>query len=462
MNNNTIIGDRAVVLGASMAGMLAARVLTEAYSEVVVVERDELPPAPTQRRGVPQGRHIHGLLGRGQQILEELFPGFTTDLVSRGVPTIDQLGEARLYLSGHRLRQARGGGVVVSASRPCLEGYVRERVRSLPAVTFADRCNAFGFATTLGGAAVTGARVIRRADSSPAEVLDADLVVDATGRGSRTPDWLDSLGYGRPTVDTVAADIAYATAILRLRPGALGNDRAVIAPPAPGHTRGGALAAIEGERYILTLMGILGDRPPTTPAGFLEYARSLPFADIYDAVHDAELLDNPHAMRFPASVRHRYERMPRLPDGLLVIGDALCSFNPIYGQGMGVAAIEATVLRHHLGKGRPPRPRKVLREMARAIDVPWNLATGADLAFPGVEGDRTTKVRIGNAYIPRLHAAAAHDTKLGVAFLRVAAMLDRPETLVRPDIAARVLSHALRRRPDATRTASPSHEAKPS
>lgn len=436
---DTRIGDRAVVLGGSMAGLLAARVLSEAYGEVIVVERDALPVAAAQRRGVPQGRHIHGLTGRGQQVLEELFPGFGADLVGLGAPTIDQLGEARLYLGGHRLRQAAGGGAVVSVGRPCLEGYVRGRVRALPGVDFAERCDVLGFATTPDGAAVTGARVIRRADSSPEEVLGADLVVDATGRGSRTPRWLDALGYGRPAEETVAADIAYATALLGLRPGALGHDLAVIAPPAPGHTRGGALAAIEGDRHILTLMGILGDRPPTRPAEFVDYAKSLQHPDIYDAVHDADLLEHPVAMRFPASVRHRYERMPRLPSGLLVIGDALCTLNPIYGQGMGVAAIEALVLRRYLDGGRVPRPRKVMREMARAVDMPWEMAVGADLAFPGVEGTRTVKVRAGNAYMRRLQAAAAHDATLGAAFLRVAAMRASPGTLLRPGIALRVL-----------------------
>jgi 2-polyprenyl-6-methoxyphenol hydroxylase-like FAD-dependent oxidoreductase len=437
-------GDHAVVLGGGMAGLLATRVLADAYRTVTMVERDELSTVDMPRRGVPQGRHIHGLNGRGQQILDELFPGFTADLVARGVPAIDLLGGARLHFNGYRLRQAKGGLVVVSASRPCLEGYVRECVRSLSGVTIADRCDVLGLATSPDGGRVTGARVIRRADGGPEETLEADLVVDATGRGSRTPRWLEILGYGRPTDDKVAADVAYASGTLRLRPGVLGDDLAVITAPTPGRTRGAALAAIEGDRYILTLIGILGDRPPTTPKDFPAFAKTLQFPDIYDAIRGAEHLDDPVAYRFPASVRQRYERLPRLPDGLVVIGDALCSFNPIYGQGMSVAAVEALTLRRHLDGGREPRPRKVMRDLARAIDVPWDMAAGGDLSFPGVEGHRNAKVRIGNAYIPRLHATAVHDAKLAAAFFRVAGMLDRPENLFRPAIALRVLSHALR------------------
>lgn len=442
--NDKQSGDHAVVLGGGMAGLLAARVLADVYLSVTVVERDELPAAAAPRRGVPQDRHIHGLIGRGQQILDELFPGFTPDLVAQGVPTMDQLADARLYLSGYRLRQAKSGSRVVSASRPCLESYVRERVRSLPGVTVADHCDVLGFTATPDGGRVTGARVIRRADGSPEETLDADLVVDATGRGSRTPRWLESLGYRRPTEDKVAADVAYASGTLRLRPGVLGNNRAVIAPPTPGHPRGGGLVAIEGDRYILTLMGVLGHRPPTTPDGFLGYAKSLQFPDIYDAIRDAEPLDDPVAYRFPASVRHRYELLPRFPDGLLVIGDALCSFNPIYGQGISVAAIEALALRRHLNRGRAPRPQKVMRDIAQVVDVAWEISAGGDLAFPAVEGTRNLKVRMGNGYIARLHAAAAQDARLAVAFLRVGGLLERPETLFRPGIALRVLSHALR------------------
>lgn len=272
--NDEKFGEHAVVLGGSMAGLLAARVLADAYAHVTVVERDELSTEATQRRGVPQGRHIHGLIGRGQRILEELFPGFTDDLMAQGTPTMDPLRDARLYLSGHRLQHADSGQVVVSASRPCLEGYLRERVRALPGVNFVDRCDVLGVTTTPDHRRITGARVIRRADGSAEEILPAELTLDATGRGSPTPRWLESLGYGRPPEQKVAPDIAYATGTFRLRPGALGPDRAVIAPPAPGHTRGAGLAAIEGDRYIVTLMGILGDHPPTMPEGFVEYAKS--------------------------------------------------------------------------------------------------------------------------------------------------------------------------------------------
>jgi 2-polyprenyl-6-methoxyphenol hydroxylase-like FAD-dependent oxidoreductase len=459
MNDNTI-GDHAVVLGAGMAGLLAARVLADAYHRVTVVERDKLSISAEPRRGVPQGRHIHALIARGQQALDELFPGFTDEVTARGAPTMDQLRDARLFFSGHRLAQATSGVVVLSASRPCLEAHVRERVRSLPRVTFADRRDILGLVTTPDGRRVIGARVIPRADGGTEETVHTDLVVDATGRGSRLPLWLQDLGYGRPTEEKVTAGVAYATGIFRLRPGALGHDKAVIAAPSPAQLRGAGLALIEGQRHVVTLMGMLGDRPPTDLAGFFDFAESLHIPDIHDAIVDAEPLDELVGFSFPASIRRRYERMGRFPDGLLVAGDGICSLNPIYGQGMSVAAIEALVLRKHLNSGVEPRPREILHDFAKAIDTPWEMATGADLAIPGVHGRRNAKTRMANAYIPRLHAAAAQDAGLAAEFLRVAGLVEPPAALFRPGVVGRVLRHCLRN-PRESRPESLGHTSDP-
>ena len=432
------IGDRAVVLGASMAGLVAARALADAYAQVVVVDRDELPETAMHRRGVPHGRHAHALLARGQQALEELFPGLTAELIAQGVPAGDLLANGRWYVSGHRLRQVNIGLVSLSVSRPLLEGYLRARVRALPNVAFLESCDILGLTATPDGRRVSGARV-RRADGSAGEVLGADLVVDATGRGSRTPIWLEALGYARPETEQVRVGLGYATRTYRLPPDALDGDLAVLDATTPDHPRGGALLRLEGDRWMVTLAGMLGDHPPIDPDGFLDFARSLRFPDIYQAVRDAEPLDDPVGFRFPASVRHRYERLDRFPDGLLVVGDAVCSFNPIYGQGMSVAALEALTLRRHLQLGAVPQPRRFFAEVARVVDVPWDIAAGGDLVFPGVPERRPLKVRLVSAYLARLHAAAAHDADLAGAFLRVAGLVAPPGSLLRPGVAARVL-----------------------
>jgi hypothetical protein len=259
------VGDRVVVLGASMAGLLAARVLADAFAQVTVVDRDQLPKGSAQRRGVPQGDHLHALLARGQQALEELFPGLTAALVAQGVPAGDMLANARLYLSGYRLRQAHTGLVLLCASRPVLEGHVRARVRELANVAFLDSCDIMGLAATPDGRRVTGARVQRREGGNAEEVLGADLVVDATGRGSRTPPWLETLGYARPVKDEVRIGLGYATRNYRLPRGALGGDLAALHGLTPQHPRGGALQVLDAGRLMVTLGGVLGDHPPHRP-----------------------------------------------------------------------------------------------------------------------------------------------------------------------------------------------------
>jgi 2-polyprenyl-6-methoxyphenol hydroxylase-like FAD-dependent oxidoreductase len=452
---STRLEQRAVVLGGGMAGLLAARVLADAYGEVTVLDRDELAPRHTQRRGVPQGRHIHALAARGQEVLEELFPGLTAELMAHGAPVGDMLNDARLYFSGHRLRQAASGMVLLSASRPFLEGHVRARVRAMAGVTVAAPCDIVGLAATPDRRRVTGVQLLRRADGSALEVLDADLVVDTMGRGSRTPMWLETLGYKPPEETQVRVDLGYATRRYRLAPDALSGDLGILQGPTPAHPRGGVLARLEGDQWMLTLIGLVGDPPPTDPDGFLAFARSLQFPGIYEAIRDAEPLDDPVAFRFPISFRRRYERLARFPEGFLVLGDSVCSSNPIYGQGMTVAALEALTLRNHLRRHRAPQPRRFLREIARVIDTPWDIATGADLAFPSIQGHRTYKHQMVSAYIAQLHAAATRDARLARAFVRVSGLVDHPEALLRPDVALRVLRHRLRQ-PAAS---APSHSA---
>jgi 2-polyprenyl-6-methoxyphenol hydroxylase-like FAD-dependent oxidoreductase len=437
--------NHAVVLGGSLAGLLAARVLADACHEVTVVDRDALvrqgEPGGSggPRPGAPQGRHIHALLARGQQVLEELFPGLTADLVARGAPVGDALGDARLLFGGHRLARAETGLIALSASRPLLEARVRDRVRALPGVRFAPPADVVGLRPSPDRRRVTGVRLRRRAAGSAEEVLDADLVVDATGRGSRAPAWLEALGFAPAEETRVRVDVGYATRRYRLPPDALAGDLACVHGPVPARPRGGALARLEGGVWMLTLFGMTGDYPPTDPDGFAAFARSLRFPDIHDAVGAAEPIDDPVGFRFMENVRRRYERARDLPEGFLALGDALCSFNPIYGQGMTVAALQALALRHHLRRGRGPGTRPALRALTRVTDAPWELATGADLAVPGVEGRRTPKARLAGAYVARLQAAAAHDPALARAFVRVTGLVDPPEALLRPAIALRVL-----------------------
>ena len=442
----------ALVLGASISGLLAARVLAEHHDRVTLVDRDPIVRLTGPRRGVPQGRHIHVLHPRGLQILDELFPGLATSLVDDGAVGLDTAGEVRAILSGHRQLQTPLGLRGVLCTRPFLEDRLRTRVLDLPNVEVRHAAVVGLIGSAAAGRRITGARIVP--DGAAECAITADLVVDATGRGSHTPVALTELGYDRPAEDRVDIGICYATRLFRLRPGALGRDVAIVQGGTLEHPRSGVIASIEGGRHLVGLVGVLGDMPPTDVGGFAAFAATLQHPDVADALVDAEPLDDGVTIRFPASVRRRYERTAALPDGLLVIGDGVCSFNPVYGQGMTVAALEAALLRDMLAHHRVPDPRQWYRAVARVVDAPWQVAVGADLAHPEVPGRRTLQVRLAHAYLPRFHAAAADDPVLAAAFARVVGLVDRPEQLLRPDRVVRVAVGTWRRRRAAAQPAS--------
>jgi 2-polyprenyl-6-methoxyphenol hydroxylase-like FAD-dependent oxidoreductase len=249
------IGEHAVVLGGSMAGLLAARVLAEAYERVTIVDRDTPPPAGQARRGVPQGRHAHVLLPRGQQVLDELFPGLGEELVGAGAAVAVPGADHRFCLGGHQLRQVPVGDHALQASRPMLEGQVRERVSALSGVGFLDGCDVVGLTASEDRERVTGARIIRRTAGSVDEHLLADLVVDAMGRGGRSSAWAEALGCDPPPVEELRIGVAYASRYMRLPGDAAGLEKAVVVGPRPGRPRGMAMLAVEGDRRLVTLAG---------------------------------------------------------------------------------------------------------------------------------------------------------------------------------------------------------------
>jgi 2-polyprenyl-6-methoxyphenol hydroxylase-like FAD-dependent oxidoreductase len=448
MSATNVIGERAVVIGAGMGGLLAARVLADRFERVTVVERDALPAVDEPRRAVPQGRHCHTLLPAGQLGLEELLPGILAELVADGAPSYRAMGELLCVAGGYQLARGDTGRRALLASRPFLEGHVRRRLAQLPNVALEERCDAVGLLGDERRERIVGVRLLRRAAGS-AEELPADLVVAATGRGARVPSWLEELGYPRPAEQRLDIDIVYATRALRPRAGALGPDKLVLVFARPELPRGLFLFAEEHDRWRLSAYGYGGHHPPTDAEGFEDFVASVAPPDVAAAIRGAEPLAPVVAHRIPADLRRRYERLRRLPGGLVPFGDAICAFNPVYGQGMTVAVREALALRDGLAAGRHRLERRFLRAAARTIDDAWTLATGADLAQPTVAGRRPARVRLVNAYLRRLHAAAERDPQLALTFINVIAMLDRPQRLLHPGPVGRVLADSLRapRRP---------------
>jgi 2-polyprenyl-6-methoxyphenol hydroxylase-like FAD-dependent oxidoreductase len=421
----------AIVMGGSMAGLVTARVLSAHFERVTLVERDPLPPGADHRRGVPQGRHTHGLLASGRRVLDRLFPGISEELMEGGAVPDDLLRDSRWFVEGGRLARASSGLDGLLMSRPYLESVVRRRVLALPNLSVRQNAQVEGLLFGAAGTRVTGVRL-------RSETLAADLVVDTTGRGSRSPQWLEEMGYERPVEEHVEIALRYTTRLFRRRATDLNGDSAVVVPPTPEGKRGGVMLAQEGDRWTVTLITHFGDEPPAALAGFLEFARDLPSSDIYEVVRDAEPIGDATSTRFLASTRRRYEKLRRFPRGYLVLGDGISSFNPIYGQGMSVAALEAVELDATLRKGSTDLARRFFARAAKVVDTPWAVAVGNDLRMPETIAPRSAAVNLVNWYLAHLRRAAHHDPTLAVAFMKVANLVATPASVLHPRLVLRV------------------------
>lgn len=435
MNQSNRPYSHAVVIGASIGGLLAARALADHFEQVTIVERDRLLVAARHRKGVPQSKHTHALLSKGREVLEAFFPGLTDDLIQHGATTAG-LDEGQLVYNGHRMPKADSGLRTMLVSRPMLEAAVRARVLALPNVRVIDNADALGLFGHADPGSVKGVHVMRRAPDSAAERLDADLVVDASGRGSRAPQWLEQMGYPIPRVETVRIDGGYCSRLYRWTPD---MPKFVNITPARQCARIGALFAQEDNTFIVTLAGYFGDCAPTDNDGFLDFAKSLAAPDIFEVLRRAEPITDAVPARFPGSVRRRYDRLARLPAGFITFGDAICSFNPVYGQGMTVAALEAIALGECMREGLDGLPARFYKRVAKIVETPWRTAVNNDLRNPRTQGKRTPMTRFLNWYVEKLHRAASHDPQLLIAFQKVTNMILPPQSLLTPAVVWRVL-----------------------
>ncbi len=440
----------AVVIGGSVAGLLAARVLSDQYDRVTIIERDALPLGPEQRKGVPQGRHIHALLARGAQIMEELFPGILGELRAEGAVHMDQVSDGLLHQYGQWKSRFESGFMVHVMSRPFLEAGIRRRVSALSRVTLLPEATVTRLTTTPDKQRVTGV-VIERASGE--QSIEADLVVEAGGRGTRAPQWLKELGFGETPISTLRIDLAYCSALFQPPAEKVVDWKmmAVVAPPPA--LRHGTILEIEGGRWLVTLWGYFGDHPPTEIEGFKAFAKSMPVPQMYDAIASATPLTQLSLHKVPSQLRRNYERLERFPSGLVIMGDAVCSFNPIYGQGMATAALEAMELRRALRSqgvnGLPAYTPTLQKGLGKLVDMPWQMATSSDMAYPQAEGARPLGSGLLSKYTRRMLDLAAHDPVLNDAFLQVQHMLKSPTSLFHPRHVARVLLSRLPAAPSA-------------
>jgi 2-polyprenyl-6-methoxyphenol hydroxylase-like FAD-dependent oxidoreductase len=438
-----IRSGNAIIIGASIAGLLAARVLADHFERVTLIERDPFLADIQTRKGVPQGHHVHGLLARGLEIMTALFPGLENELVTGGAVAGDIAGDTRWYHFGGYKFQFDSGFVGLLMSRPLLEWHIRRRVLALPNVAMIQECAVDHLLASADRARVTGVALRRRSRGADLEHLSADLVVDASGRGSQSPAWLSALGYDKPAETAITIGVCYTTRIYRRRPNDLvGARAAIIGPRPPEEKRLGVMFPIEGDRWMVTLGGWLGDHAPTDEQGFLEFARSLPAPDIYNIISRAEPLSDPVAYKFPSNLRRHYERLERFPAGYLVLGDAICSFNPAYGQGMTASALQASALdialRERAGELNN-LARRFFKRAAKVIDIPWMAAAGEDFRYPQVEGVRPPGINLINWYGAKLQLATHRDPEVYRAFLYVMNLMRPPTSLFHPRVVCRVL-----------------------
>lgn len=439
----------AIVIGGSMTGLLHARILAAHFDQVTVIERDLLPQSPEVRAGVPQGRHVHALLQRGQQIMEELFPGLAGDLIEIGAPRLTWCQDTLYLTAGGWVKRFDSGIHTNLVSRPALEYAIRRRLTALYAnVRLVDQTDVLNL--VLEGDTVTGVRVQSRLDKTE-QTLTAHLVLDATGRNSKTPDWLADLGYDTPDETKVSSYVGYATRWYEA-PASQPDWKLmfIVARPAENNHRGGAIFQVEGNRWVVTLGGMNRDYPPNDEAAFLEFAKTLATPALYEAIKDATPISPIYGYRIEGNRLRHYEKLARRPENFIVTGDAVCGFNPLYGQGMTVAAMEAQLLDRMLA-GKTVNVTQLRgfaaqfqQAQAKLLKIPWLLATGEDLRFPGTEGDRPdAATRFIQTYMDEVFKHL-DDEYIARTVIKVTNLTTAPTRLFGPEILARILWRRLR------------------
>jgi len=428
------IGEHAVVVGASISGLLTARVLADGFDRVTVVERNELPDEPVARDGAPQTRHPHLLQGGGRAILDDLFPDFGDEFVAAGGLVIDAASDFNFYDEDGYVAHPPTRMPLYAGSRALLEYVVRKRVAGIDGVQLLDDCHVTDYQVDGTGKTVTGAEI--RGESET--VLSADVTVDATGRASRTPNWLENKGYTPPEVAEVTVDLAYSTITVDRD---TDDKRAFWAPASPPYTRGGGTVPIEADRRQMLVNGVHGDDPPKDIDEFRRFASTLQITELEEILQSHEILSEDVAYYpFPSNRRRYYEKLDRFPDGLLVVGDAIASYNPVYGQGMSVAALHALVLHHTLAdNGLGNLAIQFFDEAEQVIDTAWLMAVGADFQFPQTTGPKPRGTGLMGRYLSRLTRKAHTDRELAERLFRVIMMEKPPTSLFRPGVIGRVL-----------------------
>lgn len=448
----------AIVIGASITGLLAARVLVNHFEKVTIIERDFLPQEPKMRLGAHQSMHVHALLTRGEQILEQLFPGIGNQLSEAGALSVDWIRDWSIFGSFGESPRFDSGLIGHAVSRILLEWQIRQRLSDYDNLQILDRSQLVEFLTNkdkskIKGVKLRSRRKVGQETHYQLRELNADLVVDTTGRSSLTPKYLANLGYQPPQESIINSYLGYASRWYE-QPKDFKSDwkGLSVLPKPPDNPRAGYIYPIEGNRWQVTLQGIGKDYPPKDEAGFLEFARNMRTTAIYDAIKEAKPISPIYAYRGTENRLRHYEKMPRILEGLVTFGDAVCAFNPIYAQGMTVAACGALTLNKCLNQQLKVNKynltgfsKNFQKQLAQMNATPWMMATGSDLRWPTTEGGQiNTMVKLKHKYLDRILKLGISHPETYKTFAEVAHMLKPPKALLRPKILARVLVQTIK------------------
>jgi 2-polyprenyl-6-methoxyphenol hydroxylase-like FAD-dependent oxidoreductase len=435
----------AIVIGGSLAGLLTARVLADHFSHVTIIERDVFTPDPRPRPGVPQSRHIHALLPRGLQIVERLFPGIRQELETLGAIPLD-IGNDVSWLTPEGWGvKFRSGIEALSFTRDLLDHTVRARIGQVPNINLVEGHEVTGLLRAESGA-IFGARTRQRGtmlQSDSDQDFLGDLVVIAAGRQHAIARWFAEVGIEQPALTTINAHIGYASRLYRAPQSAEYPWKALIHQAEPPSThRSGLIFPVEGDRWLITLIGADRDYPPTSESGFLEFARHLRSPQLFEALRHAKPLTPIVSYRATENRQHHFDRVANWPAGLIVTGDAACAFNPVYGKGMTTAALEAELLDRLLRKhdNSDNLGETFQRSLPRITRGPWTLATSADLRFRSVEGAQSSPItRLMHRYVDQVLRLGTTSVFARRRFLEVQGMLKDATAILHPDILLRVL-----------------------
>lgn len=432
---------QAIVLGASIGGLMAARALSNHFERVIIIEKDKVERQPFTRKGQPQTRHLHGLLPGGLNAMSQFFPDLKDALEAKGAMLADFAQDMVWNTYGGYRKRFTMGLTGATMSRPLLEHLIRERVLALSNIELMDNTSVKKLINSADHQRVTGV-TIELSELGKMMDLHADLVVDVTGRGSRSPKWLEEMGFEAPPVSEVNVNVGYATRIYKRDPNDPRSKTWMLhTPMAPKETRFGGMFPIEGDRWILTVGGWHGDHVGCDEAAFNQFVRELPMPEFYELIRECEPLTEVIPYKYSHSLRRHYEKLKRFPQGFLVMGDAICSFNPVYGQGMTSASMQAIELEKLMHENLPETQLApaFFKRAAKVVDIPWQLAVGEDFRYPATAGLKPAGVDFINKYVSKVHRATLKDPVVCDAFLRVMSLLKAPTSLFHPRILWRVM-----------------------